>query len=511
MNSAIPKREAPRLIEVPYLNSGHGPLGVVEASKECGFYIKRHYFLFGSEETLHRGYHAHKKLEQFIVCLQGSACIKLEGESGSHEFSLTTPQQGVKVPPGYWRSLSLSRDAVVSVLASEEYDEDDYIRDYEEFKLWIANKKNPKKVPFIALDRCHEDLKFDLQQTFEAVLKDNEFILGQHVKEFEKNFSHFCQVDHTIGCGNGLDALSLILRALEISKGDEVIVPANSFIATALAVENNGAKSIFVDCDSQTYGIDVELLEKQITKNTKAIIPVHLYGIPCDMDPLMEIAKHHGLYVIEDAAQAHGALYKGKPVGSLGHAAAFSFYPTKNLGALGDGGCVTTNDKDLAEKIRLLSNYGSKTKYHHDIPGFNSRLDSLQAAFLNLKLPHLAKWNNRRRQLVGVYFDQLKTAKGLSLPKTSSLVESVWHVFPIRVAEDLRDPLISYLNQKGIGTNVHYPIPIHKSKAYDTKEHFPISEQIAKEMISLPLDPYLSADEIKFVCTTLKEFLDKQA
>lgn len=496
----------PTLVPLPVLQSGAGTLGVTETSDACGFYAKRHYYLWGNDQNDVRGLHAHKALKQFMVALQGTAHLKFEGKDGVFEFTLDNPEQGVFVPPGYWREISLSEDAVFSVLASEAYDEGDYIRDYKEFQNWLEQEKEVKAVPYLALDRCHAELEYALQSRFDTVLQSNALVLGPEVKAFEAAFAEYCGAEYAVACGNGLDALSLILRAMDICAGDEVIVPANSFIASALAVEYSGATSVFVDCREGDYSIDVAQIDAAITPRTKAIMPVHLYGICADMDVIQDIADRHGLKVIEDAAQAHGATYKGKRAGALGYAAAFSFYPTKNMGALGDAGCVVTRDKTLADRVRLLANYGSVEKYVHLEKGINSRLDSMQAAFLSLKLDYIEGWNEKRRALADIYFDRLKDLAGLELPQTQDYGAPIWHVFPVRVAAEKRDSLLSALKAAQIGTNIHYPFAIHESKAYDLDISMPNAEKFAKELISLPLDPYHTSVEINYVCGHIEEF-----
>jgi dTDP-4-amino-4,6-dideoxygalactose transaminase len=347
-------------------------------------------------------------------------------------------------------------------------------------------------IPFLDLKAPHQELRNELREAFDRVLDSGWYILGNEVKQFENEFAAYCEAKHCIGVGNGLDALHLILRAYEIGAGDEVIVPSNTYIATWLAVSYAGAKPVPVEPVEVTYNIDPALIEAAITPRTKAIIAVHLYGQPADMDPINAIAQKHGLKVIEDAAQAHGARYKGRRVGTLGDAAGFSFYPGKNLGAIGDGGAVTTNDAELAESVRVLSNYGSKVKYHNEVKGLNSRLDELQAAFLRVKMVKLDEWNLRRKALAKIYLEGFKDS-GLVLPHVPDWADPVWHLFVIRSAN--REKLQLALQGKGIGSMVHYPIPPHLQGAYAElglfEGSFPIAEQIHKEVVSLPIGPHL--------------------
>ena len=350
------------------------------------------------------------------------------------------------------------------------------------------------KIPFLDLKKPHIELRTELQGAFERVLDKGWYILGDEVKQFEDEFAQYCQAEHCIGVGNGLDALHLILRAFGIGEGDDVIVPSNTFIATWLAVSYAGATLVPVEPDKFTYNIDPLRIESAITPNTKAIIAVHLYGQPADMDAINAIAKKYSIKVIEDAAQALGARYKGRQVGSLGDAAAFSFYPGKNLGAIGDGGAVTTNDAALAQRIRLLSNYGSQHKYHNDVKGYNSRLDELQAAFLREKLKKLDEWNNRRKGIAGEYLNNLFGSKFI-LPFVPEWADPVWHLFVVRSTN--RDQALKQLTEAGVSAVIHYPIPPHMQNAYyelKFKEgDFPISELIHREVLSLPIGPHLDA------------------
>lgn len=349
------------------------------------------------------------------------------------------------------------------------------------------------KIPFLDLKAPYLELKDELDAAYRRVMESSWFILGKEVEAFEREFAAYCGVRHCIGVGNGLDALHLILRAYDIGEGDEIIVPANTYIATWLAVSYSGAVPVPVEPDEKTYNINPDFIGKAITKKTKAIIPVHLYGQPADMDSINDIAKKYGLKVIEDAAQAHGAKYKGRRAGGLGDAAGFSFYPGKNLGAFGDSGAITTNDNELADKVKLLRNYGSRIKYYNEVKGFNSRLDELQAAFLRVKLKKLDKWNRRRSKIAVQYISGLKEMKDLMLPYVPEWAEPVWHLFVVSNKE--RDKLQAYLTEAGIGTMIHYPIPPHLQEAYTDlgcrPGDFPVAERISKEVISLPMGPHL--------------------
>jgi dTDP-4-amino-4,6-dideoxygalactose transaminase len=355
-------------------------------------------------------------------------------------------------------------------------------------------------VSFLDLKSINLHYRADFYAAFDRVLESGWLILGKEVENFEREFASYCGVDHCVGVGNGLEALHLVLRAWGIGQSDEVIVPSNTFIATWLAVSYAGAVPVPVEPDASTYNIDPERIEAAITPRTKAIIPVHLYGQPAEMNAIMAIANKHGLKVLEDAAQAHGARLNGKRTGGLAHAAGFSFYPAKNLGALGDGGAVTTDDAELADRIRILRNYGAEAKYHNEVKGFNSRLDELQAAFLRVKLPYLDMDNSRRSVIANLYQEGL-AGSGLILPLPALGADPVWHLYVVRSAK--RDALQQRLEQLGIGTSIHYPIPPHLQGAYSptdgSRGPYSLTKHMADEVLSLPMGPHLTNDDVEFV------------
>ncbi|OUP66988.1 aminotransferase [Drancourtella sp. An177] len=363
------------------------------------------------------------------------------------------------------------------------------------------------KIPFVSFLPMEHELDKDLRAAFERVYTRSWYIEGVEDEAFEKAFAEYCDSKYCVGVGNGLDALMLALKALGVGEGDEVIVPSNTYIATALAVTYVGATPVFVEPDIRTFNINPELIEAAITDKTKAVMPVHLYGQACDMDPIMEIAKKYNLYVVEDCAQAHGATYKGKVIGSFGDAAGFSFYPGKNLGALGDAGATVTKNKELADMIRALGNYGSDYKYHHIYQGNNSRLDEMQAAFLAAKLPHLDKINVERRRIAQKYLEGI-TNPEVVLPHVPEDMVPVWHIFGIRCKR--RAELEKYLNDKGIGTNKHYPIPMHLQDCYKDlgfKEgDFPIAEEISATELSIPMYYGMTDEQIQYVIDAINEF-----
>ena len=348
-------------------------------------------------------------------------------------------------------------------------------------------------IPFLDLRAGYLELKTEIDGAVSRVLDSGWYVLGPEVEAFESEYAEFCDANHCVGLANGLDALTLALRALEVGPGDEVIVPSNTYIATWLAVSAVGATPIPVEPDLATHNIDVTRIEAAITSRTKALLPVHLYGQPADLDPILAIAHQHGLKVVEDAAQVHGARYKGKRIGGHGDIVCWSFYPGKNLGAIGDGGAITTNVPELAERIRLLRNYGSRQKYINEVAGVNSRLDPLQAAVLRVKLKYLDDWTGRRRTIADLYTKDLADS-GLILPKVPEWADPAWHLYVVRSSE--RDALQKRLGAAGIGTLIHYPIPPHMQDAYAklgfAADALPLARQIADEVLSLPIGPQLA-------------------
>ena len=366
------------------------------------------------------------------------------------------------------------------------------------------------KIPFLNFSPMHSTIKVEMQEAFNRVYDSNWFVLGKEVEQFENDYAAFNQVKHTVGLSNGLDALHLALKACSIGVGDEVIVPSNTYIATVLAVSYVGATPVLVEPNKETYNIDPNRIEAAITSKTKAIIPVHLYGQACEMTAIMALAEKYQLIVIEDNAQSQGASFDGKLTGSWGDLNATSFYPGKNLGALGDAGAVTTNSDDLAQKVRVLRNYGSKKKYYNEFIGHNMRMDELQAALLSVKLLKLNEWTSQRQQIAAWYHDALKDFEGIILPSVSVGATHVFHLYVIRTNK--RDELQKHLYDKGIGTLIHYPIPPHLQEAYKDLGHkkgdFPIAEEIADKALSLPLWPGITHEEIVLVSNTISAFIN---
>ncbi|MFL5328816.1 MAG: DegT/DnrJ/EryC1/StrS family aminotransferase [Gemmataceae bacterium] len=362
-------------------------------------------------------------------------------------------------------------------------------------------------IPFLDVGASYRELREEFDAAYHRVMDAGWFILGKEVTAFESEFAAYCETEHCVSLGNGLDALHLALRGFDIGAGDEVIVPGHTFIASWLAVTAVGATPVAVDVQANTFNIDPQQIESVITPRTRAIIPVHLYGQPADMDAIVAIARKHKLAVIEDAAQGHGARYCGRRVGNLGDCACFSFYPGKNLGAFGDGGAVTTSDAALADRLRTLRNYGSQRKYHHDSLGTNSRLDELQAAFLRVKLRYLDEWNERRRVLAKAYSDTLRKSPGVIVPHVPDWAEPVWHLFVVR--HSLRDELQKHLSLLNIGAQIHYPVPPHRSGAYAsgwTGGPLPVTERIADELLSLPMGAQMSLEDVSDVAAAVRQF-----
>ena len=366
-------------------------------------------------------------------------------------------------------------------------------------------------IPFVDLSAQYDAIREEVDDAISAVLERSDFILGREVSLLEEEFAAYCEAPHAIGVDSGISALELTLRAFEIGPGDEVITPANTFIATALAISATGAAPKLVDVDPATYLLDADLVEKAITPRTRAIMPVHLYGHPVDMDPLVELAEKYGLVVIEDACQAHGALYRGRRVGSLAHAAAFSFYPGKNLGAYGDGGMVVTGSDKVSDFVRLARDYGQRAKYEHVVRGYNRRLDTLQAAVLRVKLRHLDSWNEARYRHAELY-THLFAGGGTVTPSEAAWARSVWHLYVIRVEH--RDALRDYLARRGIATGVHYPIPIHAQPAYASLGHgpgsFPVTERSSAQLLSLPMYAELTPALVERVVDAVGEFAEQR-
>src|SRR5687768_14281492 len=364
------------------------------------------------------------------------------------------------------------------------------------------------KVPILDLKPAYDELRSELDAAYHRVMDSGWVLLGRELEAFEAEYAASVDVKHCVGVANGLEAMQLVLMALGLKAGDEVIVPSHGYIATWLAVTHVGATPVPCEPDAKTYNLDPERITALVTPRTKVILPIHLYGQTADMKAINTVAEKHGLFVLEDAAQSHGATCNGTAAGALGHAAGVSFYPSKNLGAMADGGAVTTNDDVLADKLRHLRNYGSKVRYQNEYLGMNSRLSELQAAFLRVKLPRLEEWNSRRAALAQRYLERLHGIGDVVLPVVASWARPVWHLFVIRTSR--RDALQKHLAEKGVGTQIHYPVPPHLSRAYANagwkKGEFSLAERYASEVLSLPIGPHTSSQQVDYVCESIREF-----
>ena len=483
-----------RIVKLPRITDPRGNLTFVEPPDHVPFEIGRVYHLYDVPAGETRGGHAHRQLEQLLIAVSGSFEVVLDDGTERTSVTLNRPYEGLLVPRMVWRELeNFSSGSVCLVLASHRYDEADYYREYARLRPGRSMRTAPL-VPFLDLAAATAEVRAELDEAIARVLSRGWFIGGEEVDAFEAEFAAYVGTEHCVGVGNGLDALTLALRAAGISDGDEVIVPSNTFIATWLAVSQVGAVPVPVEPTADSFNIDPALVEEAITDRTRAIVPVHLYGLPADMPRLKIIARRHGLFLLEDAAQAHGAAIGGARAGTFGDAAAWSFYPGKNLGALGDAGAVTTDDADLAHQLRLLRNYGSTTKYVHEIAGVNSRLDDLQAAALRVKLHHLDEWNGRRAKVASSYLDEL-ACDGLSLPSVPAGYESSWHLFAVRTED--RDHLCRSLSSRGIQTQIHYPVPPHQQDAYRhgavADYTLPVAEGLAAQVLDYRSGPTSTA------------------
>lgn len=365
------------------------------------------------------------------------------------------------------------------------------------------------KVNFIDFSQQYQTIKDEIDTGLKSVFEKGNFILGEEEQVFEESFAKYCDVRYGVGVNSGTDALYLALSAIDLKPGDEVILPSFTFIATALCISYTGAKPVFIDVEEETYNIDPNQLKSLITDKTRVILPVHLYGQPSNMDEINAIAQKHNIVVIEDACQSHGAKYKNRKVGSLGNIGCFSFYPTKSLGAFGDGGMIVTNDKNIYERVQMLRDYGRTGRYEHKIKGYNSRLDTVQAVVLNAKLKYLDQWNQMRADNAAIYGELLKGVDGVVTPKVKSDRTHVYQTFAVRLKE--RDRILEGMKAKGIGVLIHYPIPVHLQEAYKDAGYgvgdFPVSERMSKEVLSLPMYPHMTRKEVEYVCSSLKELI----
>lgn len=476
-----------------------GKLSIIE--NMLPFRIKRVFYIYDVKDA--RGHHGHKRNLMALVCVKGKCMVDINDGVEQKSFPLDNPSKVLVLQPHEYRVMrDFSEDAVLLVLSSENYDPDDYVKTIPTAE---ELEKPTTKVFYENLADVNREFMNDLINSAETSIKSGWYILGKNVENFEREFAAYLKSNNCIGVGNGLEALTLALKAFNFTKGSEVIVPSNTYIATILSIFEAGLTPVLVEPDIRTYNIDPKKIEEKITNKTVAIMVVHLYGKSCEMDPIVEITKKHNLRLIEDCAQSHGAKYKGKMTGTFGDYGAFSFYPTKNLGALGDSGAVTTDDPILAETMRKLRNYGSTVKYYNDLIGTNSRLDEIQAGFLSVKLKKLDKINAHKRKLAAIYSEYLK--EDFIKPVVHPDFYDVYHIYNIRHPN--RDALRSYLENKGIKTEIHYPVSPNKQKAtegYFAGQSYPISEEIHRTTLSLPISYGHTETDIYKVIVALNRF-----
>lgn len=511
--------DACRLIDLPRISGDNGDLTVIENTEFCPFKIKRVYYLYDVPADADRGGHSHRSLESLIIAVSGSFAVTLDDGKDKRTYTLDRPFRALYVQKGIWRTLSnFSSGSVCLVVASEKYDEDDYVRDYSAFLQLTAHKRSNGGLKYSFLDLAEVNRPYmpELVEAATKVITSGHYIGGEEVEQFESEAAKVAEVEHAVGVSNGLDALRLILRGYmelgRIKPGQEVIVPSNTFIATVLAITDCGLKPVFVEPDYETSNIDTSRIEQAITPQTAAIMPVHLYGLVAWDEEMNRIAAAHNLLVIEDCAQAFGAvspvpgLFGTKAAGGLGHAAGVSFYPTKNIGALGDAGMVLTHDADLARAVESLRNYGTDVVYHNIYAGLNCRLDPIQAAMLRVKLRHLKEENDLRISFANCYRSHINNPL-VALPPAPELHGShVYHQYVVRVKD--RDAFRAYLQNRGVGTNIHYPTPPHKQPCYSQFSHFdlPIAERLGGEVVSLPMNNTLTPEAVIEISKIINEY-----
>ncbi|HEX8372844.1 MAG TPA: aminotransferase class I/II-fold pyridoxal phosphate-dependent enzyme [Chthoniobacterales bacterium] len=484
-----------QIFPLPKIQDPRGNLTFMQRGEPLPFDIQRVFYLYDVPAGELRAGHALKSCHQMLVAIAGSFDVVLRDGTNERRVRLDAAAEGLHIPPMIWREVEgFSEAAICLVLASELYSEDAYVRE-ETGYLQLREKEKDQQPPVVRsldFDAAYRECQPELDAAYHRFMRSGHLVLGDEVRRFEEEYATYCDATHCVGVGHGLDALLLALRALEVGPGDEVIVPANTYIATWLAVSQLGALPVAVEPDVATLNLDATRIKAAITSRTKAVLAVNLYGLPCDYDEIAAICARHNLGFVVDNAQGHGARYHGRRVGGVADLECHSFYPTKNLGAFGEAGAVTTQNADLADRIRVLRNYGSRRRYENEVRGYNSRLDELQAAFLRVKLRKLDEWNRRRQTIAAFYLESLQSVPELQLPATPHKLEPVWHQFIIRHPE--RDAMQKHLSSQGVETLVHYPTPPHRSAAYQDPGYgsFPLTEQLANEVLSLPIGPQLT-------------------
>lgn len=504
--------EGVELIDFPLVNDAHrgGSLSFGQYPDHLPFEVQRHFIVFGAPANSVRGAHAHHSCKQCLICVSGEIRVDLDNGNEVSCVLLSSPSQGLLIHELIWSSQTyVAPGSVLLVLASDVYCEDDYIRSYAEFQSLKCALDSERKahVPFMDL-RPSDGLRRSLLGACSQVITSGIYVNGPDVSFFEEEFAQFCKSSYCVGVGSGLDAIYLLLRAARLEQGTEIIVAANTYIATLLAISRAGFTPILVEPDPRTYNIDPKAVESALSEKTSAIFATDLYGQPANGPALREIADKCGIKVFCDAAQSHGSMCCDVPACKYYDATAYSFYPTKNLGAIGEAGAVVTDDFGIADAVRLLRNYGSRERYRNEVKGINARLDTLQAAFLRIKLRSLKDQNRARCELAKVYLEELKDVSWLGLPQTLPHVSHVWHLFVVTCT--CRDALRSHLQSEGVDTIVHYPIPPHLSEAYSDlgfkRGSFPITERLADTVLSLPLGPHMSSEDAMAVISAIKRF-----
>lgn len=489
-------------------NTDRGMLIPFESLKNVPFEMKRFFIIRGIRDNVARGNHSHYRCKQMFVLLNGSLNVQFDDVETVKSFKMDDITKAIIVPENIWCVMNdISEDCVLLVISSDYYDESEYCRSYEDFKVhWNKLRSNKPNVPVMDLKKNTQSIRNDLTIKFNEMLDRGDYVLGKELREFEANFSKYVGSEHCVTMSNGTATLNYALQILDLGNDAEIITQANTYIAAPLAISRAGYNIKLVDCDPDTLMMDLDKLEQSITEKTKAIIVVHLYGSSPNMERLMEIAKSHNLYVIEDAAQAHGSTYNGKMLGTFGDMGSFSFYPSKNLGAFGEGGCVVTDNEEFKNKLELVRNYGCKERYKWVVKGTNERMDTMQAAFLNVKLNHLQEWNDKRRYLANIYNNNLQNISGLVPLTINENVSSCYHLYIVKATN--REKLMAHLKSNNIHTGIHYPYAFYKSEAYSELNEltFDVTEKIVDEILSLPMFPEMTEDQVMYVCDTIKQF-----
>lgn len=483
-----------------------GSLVPVESYKDIPFNIDRLFYIKDMDK-FPRGFHSHKKTVQVLVPISGSFSIELMDGFETRNYELKECNVGLLIPRNIWLKMeNFSDDCIILVLCSYKYDEEEYIRNFGDFVKYNSELNNKEQIKCFDLSEQTEALRFELNQKISAILDSGNFILGEELNIFESNFENYLGSKYCVGLSNGTSALVCALKALKLKEEDEVIVQSNSYIAAPLAVQLCNLKIKIINTDSN-LNIDLVSLEKSITQRTKAVVVVYLYGMSPNMDKLLELKKKYGFYLIEDAAQAHGSSYKNKKLGTFGDIGCFSFYPSKNLGCFGDGGCIVTDNQDYYEYIRRYRNYGSVNKYEWEIKGSNERMDTVQAAILNVKLKYLDEWNEKRNKLADIYNTLLDSIEGITIPQNSKYSYRNYHLYVILVEN--RDDLIKYLETNNISCAIHYPETFYKSSAFKELNKLNFNSDIYKnKLLSLPMYPELDQNSVYTVCSKIKQFYE---